>query len=220
MHVEVGPGRARQLVVGDEPAAFPEVLDDVEGVPDELVGEGGGGLVAGLAVEVGEGEGDEVDVRAPVLVLVSRVCCPAPYGLMRGRGEVGEAAAVYGEVREGVHDALGLAQQPWVAAAPGVEHHRREEAAAGEWRDVVVALGLDVPPSGVYERPGAAHQGHVWGAVGTDPPEAHLHPAAVDLDVLGAAADDAHEGQGFHELDLDGHVRVVVLHHGGGSGCT
>ena len=68
------------------------------------------GLVAGLAVKVCEGEGDEVDVCAPVLVLVARVCGPASYGLVRGRGEVGEAAAVDGEVREGVHDALRLAQ--------------------------------------------------------------------------------------------------------------
>jgi len=132
-----------------------------------------------------------------------------------GRGIEGVAAPVDRHLCQSVDQPFGRVAPQRAAVAAVVDHHRGQEPAAVERDDLVAGLGLRTfgDKMAAHIGPGPAPVGGVGEAIRPQLVQGDLHPPAVDLRIQVRPADDAHQGQGLHELGLAG-VAEVVLHEG------
>ena len=126
----------------------------------------------------------------------------------RARPEVGDIALVYGQVDQTVHHGARL-RGPLLARLPPCKHgHRRQRHAHGEGVQVLVPAGAGPDPVGNRDRlPGPAPQRQVEEPVRADASAQPRDPLRLDVHVLIAAADHAHERHG--ELELRLHVGIA-----------
>ena len=126
----------------------------------------------------------------------------------RARPEVGDIALVYGQVDQTVHHGARL-RGPLLARLPPCKHgHRRQRHAHGEGIQVLVPAGAGPDPVGNRDRlPGPAPQRQIEEPVRADASAQPRDPLRLDVQVLIAAADHAHERHG--ELELRLHVGIA-----------
>ena len=138
----------------------------------------------------------------------------------RAGPEVGDVALVHGQAGQPVHRGARLRRPLLAGIPPRQQGHGRQRHAHGEGIQVLVPAGSGPDPVGNgYRLPRPAPQRQVEEPVRADAAAQPRQPVGLDLQVLLAAADHAHERHGELELRLHVGVADAVAQQGSVSVC-
>lgn len=152
----------------------------------------------GLVAEEPKGVHEAVGEPACLAVLLAdgrlRRGRPVLHRPKRTGPEVGDVAIVHGQADQAVHHGAYLRRPLLARIPPRQQGHGRKRHAHGEGIQILVSAGTGADPVGNGDRlPRPAPQRQVEEPVRADAAAQPREPVSLDLQVLLAAADHAHE---------------------------